>query len=347
MPTFELKQARKPGLLRREPVRVSGQSLVSVSHLKEGQRLPVLVQSNGERLDLFQWAKENREFIETQLLDCGGLLFRGFEVSGQEDFERFLPAVCGKLLNYIEGATPRSHLSDKVYTSTEFPASQRIMLHNELNYVMTWPMRIWFCCITPSPEGGETPIADVRRVFQRIDPAIRSRFIEKGWMLVRNFGNGMGLPWQTSFRTDDKTELENYCRSSNVSYEWVDDNHLRTRQVRPAVARHPVTHEWVWFNHVAFWHLASLAPAVRDSMLSVFKEEDVPYSTYYGDGSPIDAADIQAISEAYDQETIAFRWQQGDVLMLDNMLVAHGRSPYAGPRKIIVAMGDPCSDRGL
>src|SRR5215472_13469106 len=117
MPTSELKQgAKKLERVHREPVRISGQSLVCTSYLKEGQRLPLLVQSRGERLDLFQWAKENRQFIETHLLDCGGLLFRGFDVTTQEDFERFLPAACDKLLNYIEGATPRTHLSDKVYT---------------------------------------------------------------------------------------------------------------------------------------------------------------------------------------------------------------------------------------
>jgi len=96
-----------------------------------------------------------------------------------------------------------------------------------------------------------------------------------------------------------------------------------------------------------FWHLWSLAPAVRESMLAVFDEKDVPYNVFYGDGSVIENAVIEHITEAYNSETVAFPWQEGDVLMLDNMLVAHGRNPFTGPRKVIVAMADPCSDRGL
>jgi alpha-ketoglutarate-dependent taurine dioxygenase len=331
----------------RQAVRVTSRSLVRTSFLEAGRTLPLIIQPEAESLDIHQWAAENRTFLEESLLKYGGVLFRGFSVQNQTDFEHFLGAVSGKLMNYVEGATPRTHLTDKVYTSTEFPASQKIMLHNELSYVTSWPTRIWFCCITPSPEGGETPIADVRAVFQRLAPAIREKFIQKGWMLVRNFGNGLSLPWQTSFQINDRSELEDYCRANQIEWEWIDHQHLRTRQVRPAVARHPVTKEWLWFNHIAFWHLSSLAPAVRESMLTIFSEQDVPYHVYYGDGLAIEPAVISEICRAYDQETVAFPWQQGDVLMLDNMLVAHGRNPYSGPRKIIVAMGDACSDRGL
>ena len=340
--------AKKLPGLQRETVRMSSKSLVRSWYYDAEKKLPLVIEPEVEGLNFCAWAEDNREFINQTLRDCGGILFRGFAINTQERFESALGPVCNKLLNYVEGATPRNHLSNKVYTSTEFPATQSIMLHNELNYVITWPMRIWFCCLIPSEQGGETPIADVRRVFNQIDPAVREEFIaRKGWMLVRNFGTGMSLPWQQSFRTDSKEELEAYCRSAQVEWEWVDDNHLRTRQVRPAVARHPETQDWVWFNHVAFWHLASLAPAVRDSMLEVFDVNDVPYNVYYGDGTRIEDSVIKHIAEAYDKETVAFPWQTGDFLMLDNMLVAHGRKPYVGARKIIVAMGEPCSDRGL
>jgi hypothetical protein len=101
-----------------------------------------------------------------------------------------------------------------------------------------------------------------------------------------------------------------------------------------------VTGELVWFNHVAFWHVSSLEPQLREAMFALFGEENLAYNTYYGDGTPIEDSIIAEIREAYRQETILFPWQHGDILMLDNMLVAHGRSPFVGPRKILVAMGD-------
>jgi alpha-ketoglutarate-dependent taurine dioxygenase len=166
-------------------------------------------------------------------------------------------------------------------------------------------------------------------------------------MLVRNYGEGFGIPWQTSFHTTERSAVEEYCRASNIEAEWKPDNQLRTRQVRTAVARHPQTGEMVWFNHIAFWHVSSLEPGVRAAMSETFRQEDLPYNTYYGDGSPIEDSVVGELREAYRQQQVAFPWQKGDLLMLDNMLVAHGRNPFAGPRKILAAMGEPWSRRGV
>jgi alpha-ketoglutarate-dependent taurine dioxygenase len=180
----------------------------------------------------------------------------------------------------------------------------------------------------------------VRKVFERISPRIRERFIEKGWTLARNFGDGLGLQWQDSFNTADRAEVEDYCRRARISFEWRDRNRLRTSQVRQAVIRHPATKELSWFNHIAFYHISSLSRELRESLLSQFAESELPFNTYYGDGSPIEDSVIEEIREAYSAETIEFRWQEGDMLLLDNMLVGHGRKPFSGARKILVAMGD-------
>jgi alpha-ketoglutarate-dependent taurine dioxygenase len=340
-PSFKKMWASKKQTFQATGMSLSSQELVNVTHLETGKTLPLVIQPKFKDLNLQIWAENNRELIETLVLRYGGILFRGFDVNTQSDFEQFANSLCPQLMHYLEGATPRTQLSDKVYTSTEFPPEHSIALHNELSYVITWPMKIWFCCIQPATEQGETPIADVRNIFHRINPRIRERFIDKGWMLVRNFGDGFGLPWQRSFRSNDKAVVEEYCRHAQIEIEWKDNNRLRTRQLRPAVAQHPVTGEMVWFNHVVFWHLSSLEPQFRESFLSEFSEADLPYSTYYGDGTPIENSVIAEIQEVYQQETIAFPWQKGDILMLDNMLVAHGRNPYSGPRKILTAMGEP------
>lgn len=325
-------------------INVSRKGLINTGFLKSGQPLPLVVQPKLEGVDLFVWAKNNLEFIEKSLLRYGGILFRGFDISTKDRFEEFLKAVSLQLMPYIEGATPRTELGERVYTSTEYPSDQSIAVHNELNYVITWPMNIFFCCFQAAEWGGETPIVDVRKVYDRISPEILAPFAAKGWMLVRNFGDGLSLPWQTAFRTTGRSELENYCRNARLEFEWKDDNHLRTRQIRPAIRRHPKTGEAVWFNHMAFWHVSSLEPHVREVFLTELGQENLPYNTYYGDGSPIEDSVVEEIRNAYRQETVAFPWEKGDLLMMDNMLVAHGRNPFSGARKIVVAMGNPFSD---
>jgi hypothetical protein len=181
----------------------------------------------------------------------------------------------------------------------------------------------------------------VRRVLQRIPADIVRLFEEKQWQLLRNFGEGLSLPWQKTFRADDPAEVEEYCRVNRIDCEWRAGDRLRTRQVRPAIATHPRTGERVWFNHAAFWHVSSLPEAAREVFIRDFSEDGLPYNTCFGDGSRIDDGVVEQIRAAYDAETVAFPWQQGDFMLLDNMLVAHGRQPFTGTRRVVVSMGDP------
>jgi alpha-ketoglutarate-dependent taurine dioxygenase len=147
------------------------------------------------------------------------------------------------------------------------------------------------------------------------------------------------------FQTSDKAAVEEYCRQAGIGVEWKEDNGLRTRQVRQAVARHPHTGEFVWFNHAAFFHVSTLEPSISAALLAQFDEQDLPSMSYYGDGAPFEPQVLAALREAYRQETVSFPWQRGDILMLDNMLAAHGRAPYEGPRKIVVGMAELISSR--
>jgi alpha-ketoglutarate-dependent taurine dioxygenase len=287
------------------------------------------------------WATSNREYVEAQLLLHGGILFRDFAMRSVAEFEQFMVAIAGELIAYHDQATPRSQVAGNIYTSTEYPAAHSIEPHNESSYASTWPLKICFFCLTPPLQGGETPIADARKVFTRIDPKIRERFIQQKVRYVRNFGGGLGLPWETVFQTKERAVMEAYCRSADIAFEWKAENRLKTQQIRPAVARHPRTGEMVWFNQATAFHVSTLEPVLREALLAEVPEEEVPKNVYYGDGSRIESAVLAELREAYRQETVAFPWQEGDLLMLDNMLVAHGRAPFVGPRKIVVGMAEP------
>lgn len=333
-----------PRLGRRRAVPLTPSELVRSQTLLPDSTLPLIIRPAIEGINLLDWADHQRDMIEALLLKHGGLLFRGFPISGAEHFDRFMATGVGHLLEYRERSSPRSQVAGNIYTSTDHPPDQSIFLHNENSYSHTWPLRIGFHCITAAQHGGETPIADCRRIFQLIDPAIRARFQEKKILYVRNFGDGLGLPWQTVFQTENTAIVEEYCRKASIRFEWKDGGRLRTYKVGRAIAKHPSTGEMIWFNHATFFHVSTLPPDIRDGLLSTLGEEHLPTNTYYGDGSPIEPEVLEQLRTIYHEETVSFPWEEGDVLVLDNMLVAHGRAPYVGARKVVVAMALPLSE---
>jgi len=332
---------KKIGIVRRKAINIAGQQLIKSGPLYKDKSLPLLIEPAINDVSLISWARGSGDFINDLLLKHGGILFRGFGVKTPEEFEEFIRAVSGEALEYRERSSPRSQISGNIYTSTDYPANQSIFLHNENSYQSVWPLRIFFFCAQAAQEGGETPIADCRRVLERIKPEIRQRFAEKGWMYVRNFGDGFGLDWKTVFQTTDKAVVEEHCRNHEILLEWKDGDRLKTRAIRPVISKHPRTGEMTWFNHATFFHISTREPGIRDGLLSNFKEEDLPTNTYYGDGSSIEPDTIEELREAYRQETVKFLWNNGDILLLDNMLTAHGRAPYVGPRKVLVGMSEP------
>lgn len=292
---------------------------------------------------------DNAEFIqmtvENRLQKDGAILFRGFTLAGDQPLRDFAKSFGSPLLDYRFGSTPRTDLGSGVYTSTEYPAHQSIPLHNEQSYTRAWPRRIWFHCVTPSEEGGETPIADSRIIHDRISPALRARWMERELEYVRNYGNGLDLPWETVFGTDDRALVERYCREQGIVCEWKADGTLRTMQRCQAVTHHPVTKEMLWFNQAHLFHISALDPVVQETLLDIAgSPQNLPRNVFHGDGSPLDLSDLAEIRAVLAEVEIRFAWQKDDILMLDNMLFAHGRSPFKGPRKVVVAMAEAYSE---
>lgn len=334
-PSF--KDALRPGA---RPVAVSSADLVRTSCLDSGGPFPLVFEPRGADVDLGAWTAGQRERIEADLLKHGALLFRGFGADSVESFERVVRAVSPDLLDYRERAAPRKEIGHQIFTSTEYPAEHEIPLHHEMSYSHNWPTKIWFCCAQPAVRGGATPIADDRLVFARLPPALKEPFVRKKVMYVRNYGEGVDLPWQEAFQTHDRAVVEAYCRAARVSFEWLDRDRLRTRQVRQTLATHPKTGDTVWFNHAHMFHDSNLPPAARAALLAEFAPDELPRNAFFGDGTPIDPEVLAEVRRTYDQAAIVFPWRSGDVLLLDNFLASHGRQSFAGPRRILVAMAE-------
>jgi alpha-ketoglutarate-dependent taurine dioxygenase len=325
--------------IKPKAVTLPQKQLIKTSVLQPEQSLPLVIEPDSDEIDLADWASSHREFIESNLLKHGAILFRGFNLNSASEFETVANAIHPNLFGEY-GDLPREGVSGKVYGSTPYPPDKAILFHNESSHLHRWPLKIWFFCVQPAQQGGETPILDCRKIYQLLNPKLREKFEEKQLMYVRNYIEGLDVSWQDFFQTTDKAEVENYCCQAGMECEWLENNGLKTRKIRPAVAKHPKTEEFVFFNQLQLHHVSCLDSAVRQSLLSVFGEDKLPRNVYYGDGTPIEDSVMEEIGAIYQENQISFTWQKKDILMLDNMLTSHSRNPYVGSRKIVVAMGE-------
>ncbi|UUU43269.1 TauD/TfdA family dioxygenase [Streptomyces sp. NBC_00162] len=319
----------------------AGAPSVTVSQEWDGRSLPALVRADVPGIGLADWISTRKPLVDDLARRAGAVLFRGFEVTDSAAFRTVMGALSDEVLKYGERSSPRTEVSDNIYTSTEHPADQHILLHNEQSYTENWPLRIVFCCERPADRGGRTPLADSRKVLARLRPQTVAKFERLGVQYVRNYIPGISLSWQETFQTDDPEQVRAYCEGAGISVEWVDGIQLRTRQTRPALHRHPVTGDRTWFNHAVFFHVTSLAEEVCAGLRAALGEENLPYNTYYGDGTPIEDETLAELRAAFTAETTGFDWELGDVLLVENMITAHAREPFEGPRRILAAMSDP------
>ena len=160
---------------------------------------------------------------------------------------------------------------------------------------------------------------------------------------VRNFGGGMELPWQEAFQSDRREDVERYCVAHGIACTWKDADRLMTTQVLPAAVMSPTRSQPLWFNQAHLFHVTNVAPELRAALLEAVPESDLPRHAYFGDGGAIPDEHMDAVRAAYEACTVRLPWAVDDVLVLDNLHVAHGRDPFTGSRKVLVAMSDTLS----
>jgi alpha-ketoglutarate-dependent taurine dioxygenase len=316
----------------------TGRFMIKTSFLNQ-QKLPLVIEPtlNTSFESLVETANEHREFLHEQLLRHGAILLRGFQMENTANFEKFARVFSEKeLFNYAGGVSPRRVLSDGVYTSTEYPSQFSLSLHNELSYSNIYPNLLFFGCLIAPQDRGETTLGDSRRILQKIDRQVLDVFKSKQLCYVRNLqaDKGSGYSWQEAFESDDAATVEETCRKAGADFEWKANGGLRVSQIRPAILTHPITTEEVWFNQADGFHSSNLG----EELLKTLSEDELRLNVYFGDGSLIESEMLAHIRRVLQSETISHRWQVGDILILDNILSAHGRMPFTGARKIILAM---------
>jgi hypothetical protein len=299
----------------------------------------LLVIEPNKSLNYFEWIKNNKNLIEECLLKYDGVLLRNFDIYSVSEFNKIVQIISPTLLDYHYRSTPRTKLGGKIYTATEYPSDRVIPLHNENSYSQSWPSKIFFFSAVVAKEGGETPIASSRNIYNKINKSIKEEFENHGILYVRNYYSGIDLSWQEVFQTDKKDIVNQYCKDNNIDATWSDTGpELTTKQICQASLQHPISKDMVWFNQAHLFHRSSLNVDDSISLINELGENNLPRNSFYGDGRDIPNDILDHIREVYDQEKIKFKWQRGDIMILDNILTAHSRESFKGERKVAVAM---------
>lgn len=312
--------------------------------LETAIQLPRLIQLDYlTPADFIAYYTQNKSDLETILHTRGALKFAGVQITSTEDFKYIVDAISTKFLNYIDGNSPRTKLSDHVYTSTEYDPAQRITMHNELSYSAKWPRKLFFTCITPAESGGETLLADSREILRQMNPSIVAEIKKRGITYIRNLhgGQGMGPSWQDTFESKDKKEVEAYFASYAIDYEWGHRDSLKLKQFSKGIIKHEQTGSELWFNQIDQFHPCHLGDEMYETLQLLYEApENFPMYVSFGDGTEISPDLIQEVLDTIEEVTIAPVWQKHELLIVDNELVAHGRNSFSGNRRVLVAMSE-------
>ncbi|MFI7019629.1 TauD/TfdA family dioxygenase [Streptomyces sp. NPDC050164] len=309
-----------------------GETLADGSRLVLGEgRTPVL-ESPGRDVP----AKDVREALGRH----GAVLVRGLGLSAPADLAAVAHALDVTPMRERESFAARHDLGHGVYSASLWPVDEPMCMHHELSYAAEVPAIALFGCLRAPGSGGATGVADARAVLDALPIELVGPFERDGWLLARHYGD-VGLSWAEAFGTEDADEVSAYCRAHDLDHQWLADGSLRTLQRRSAVVRHPVSGERLWFNQIAFLNELTLDPAIREYLLALYGPDALPFTTRYGDGTAIPESVIDTINATYAAATSREPWQTGDVLVVDNLRMAHSREAYEGEREVVALFGDP------
>lgn len=290
--------------------------------------------------DAPSWAAEHRDALRTAVAEHGSVLVRGLGLRDSTEVGAVFARLATGLMTETEAFASRQTYSAGVYSSSKWPSNQPMCMHHELSYTLEFPGLMLFACLSAPTDGGATAVADSPTVLDALPTELVKRFEREGWLLTRNYNDEIGASFAEAFGTEDRATVESYCRANAIEFQWQPDGGLRTRQLRSAVVRHPVTGQRCWFNQIAFLNEWTIDPEVREFLVDVYGADGLPFNTHFGNGDPIGEDVVALLNRVYETNTAREPWQAGDLMLVDNVRTAHSREPFEGPREVLVAMAD-------
>ena len=285
-----------------------------------------------------RWVVNNRESLALALAQHGALLFRGFGIETDFEFDDFIGAFELPNFTYAESLSNavRRNRTERVFTANEAPPSVSIFLHHEMAQTPVYPSKLFFFCEHAQMTGGATPLCRSDVLLAELTK-VRPDFVAACEQLGVRYSNtmpleddlasGQGRSWRSTLSVAETAAAEEKLTGLGYSWQWQDDQSLRVTTPSLPAVRTLDDGRKVFFNQ-----LIAAFRGWKDARNSAEK------SICFGDSSAIDAADMAVAIALADELSFDMPWQSGDVALVDNFLVMHGRRPFEGERRILASL---------
>ncbi|KAK7401470.1 hypothetical protein VNO78_12981 [Psophocarpus tetragonolobus] len=312
---------------------------IGVQKLVNGVRFPAVVSpaTTLATTTVTDCVKSEKPYLESLLHQSGAVLLRGFPVSTASDFNAVVEAFGYEELPYVGGAAPRRNVVGRVFTANESPADQKIPFHHEMAQVPQFPSKLFFFCQVEPGGGGETPIVLSHVVYEKMKekyPEFVQTLETHGLLYTRVLGEDddpsspIGRGWKSTFLTADKAVAEQRAAGLGMKLEWLEDGGVKTVMGPiPGVKYDESRQRKIWFN----------------SMVAAYtgwedQRNDPVKAVTFGHAQPLPPHIVYDCLRIMEEDSVAFPWQKGDILFIDNWAVLHSRASFHPPRTILASL---------
>ena len=284
------------------------------------------------------WVKTNLGRLKQELAVHGAILFRGFPVVSDLDFDAFIQYFDLKNFTYTDSLSNavRRNRTERVFTANEAPPTIGIYLHHEMAQTPVYPSGLFFFCEQAAAAGGATPLCRSDVLLQRMEaqlPAFVQACEERGVKYTNtmpdqeDLQSGQGRSWRSTLNATDRASAERKLQSLGYHWQWLPDDNLRVTTPILSAVRTLDDGRRVFFNQ-----LIAAFQGWQD------KRNVAQKSICFGDGSAIDPQAMATVIQLAEDLSFDLAWQNGDVALVDNALVMHGRRPFEGERRVLASL---------
>ncbi|MGB3469540.1 MAG: TauD/TfdA family dioxygenase [Erythrobacter sp.] len=296
---------------------------------------PAIIAGKG---DLSAYIAAEKGAVDAALEKAGTVLFRGFDVPDPQAFDAVVEAYGEPGFTYEDSLSNavRTNVTPRVFTANEAPPSTEIFLHHEMAQTPIYPSKLFFYCEIAPGSGGATPLCRSDRVLEQLEraaPDFVAKVEAEGVRYTNvmpgddDAGSGQGRSWRSTLSADTREAAEARLAALGYSWEWMEDGSLRaTTPALPAVRR-----------------LGDGRRSFFNQLIAAFRgwsdsRNDPNKAITFGAGDPITSQDMAPAIEIADALTFDCAWQAGDVALVDNFAVMHGRRPFEGKRRVLASL---------